>query len=79
MLAAPPAAITMFQIVSALEGSLAPVECVDRPGTCRRSADCAARKLWLELSDAQIAILKKTTLRTLVDWADSQQQPDYCI
>jgi len=75
----PPSRITMFQIVSALEGSIVPVECVDDSGACDRSADCAARKLWQELYNAQKAVLTKTTLQVLVDRADSKKQPDYSI
>jgi Rrf2 family transcriptional regulator, cysteine metabolism repressor len=75
----PPGHITMFQIISALEGSIVPVECVDNPDACERSAMCAARKLWEELYHAQIAVLKKKTLQALVDAEDSKKQLDYSI
>jgi Rrf2 family cysteine metabolism transcriptional repressor len=76
---APPGSITMFQIVSALEGSIVPVECVNNSNACKRSGECAARRLWQELYDAQTAVLKKTTLQALVDWADEEKQFDYSI
>ena len=79
MLEVPPSRITMFQIVSALEGSTVPVECVDKSDACDQSAACAARKLWQELYNAQVAVLKKTTLQTLVDWAESKKPLDYSI
>ncbi len=75
----PPSRITMFEIVSALEGSIVPVDCVDKSDSCGESAACAARKLWMQLYHAQIEVLKKTTLQTLVDWADSKKPPDYSI
>src|SRR3974390_992729 len=44
-LARAPSDITVLDILSTLEGSLAPVECVDRPKVCSRSANCGARDL----------------------------------
>jgi Rrf2 family transcriptional regulator, cysteine metabolism repressor len=74
-----PGSITMLQIMCALEGSIAPVECVSSSDTCDRSDFCAARKLWQELHNAQEAVLKKTTLQSLLDIEDSQKEFDYCI
>lgn len=71
--------ITMFQIISALEGSMVPVDCVDNSDTCERSGVCAARTLWKELYNAQIAVLKKTTLQSLVDVEDNVKSLNYCI
>jgi Rrf2 family cysteine metabolism transcriptional repressor len=75
----PPSSITMFQIVSALEGPIVPVECVDTYVACKQSSACAARWLWKKLYNAQISVLRKTTLQTLVDLADSEKQIDYSI
>src|SRR5450830_1766535 len=44
-----PSEITVLEILYALEGPLAPVECVDRPEVCSRSVNCGARDLWTEL------------------------------
>ena len=43
-----PSQITLFDIVVSLEGSLAPVECVERHEACSRSVgvSCAARGAW---------------------------------
>jgi Rrf2 family transcriptional regulator, cysteine metabolism repressor len=76
---ASPSAITMLQIVSALEGSIAPVSCIENPGSCERSGGCAARKLWQELHNAQVDVLKKTTLQSLLDIEDASKPVDYCI
>jgi Rrf2 family protein len=74
-----PSKITMLQIVSALEGSIVPVECIEKSSVCGRSAACAARKLWQELYNAQVEVLKKTTLQSLVDWTETEQPVDYSI
>jgi Rrf2 family transcriptional regulator, cysteine metabolism repressor len=71
--------ITMFQIVQALEGSIAPVDCVESSGACERSGYCASRKLWQDLYSSQVEILKKTTLQSLVDMDDSLKPADYSI
>jgi len=74
-----PENITMIQIVQALEGSLAPVDCIDRSDVCDRSEFCASRQLWQDLYKAQTEILKKTTLQTLLDREDWLMRTDYCI
>jgi Rrf2 family transcriptional regulator, cysteine metabolism repressor len=76
---AAPSTITMLQIVSALEGSIAPVNCVENSENCERSGGCAARKLWQELHDAQIEVLKRTTLQSMLDLENASQPLDYCI
>jgi len=75
-----PKKITMYQIVTALEGSIAPAECIDTPECCSRTATCAARKFWVKLHDAQMNVLTKTTLQDLLDMEiSSGQQIDYSI
>lgn len=66
-----PGNITIFEIVSALEGSIAPVNCVDKPGSCERSPICSSRKVWCEMHEAQVKVLKNTTLQSLLDMEDS--------
>ncbi len=66
-LAKDPAEIKLSEIVRLLEGSLAPVECVDNPEVCRRSKTCAARDVWLRLKQATDGVLESTTLQDLAD------------
>ncbi len=70
-LARDPEDIKLGEIVRLLEGSLAPVECVDNPKTCRRSNACAARDVWSRLKDAMDEVLESTTLQ---DLAERQRQ-----
>lgn len=74
-----PRKITLYQIVTALEGSIVPVECVDDPECCNRSTTCAARKFWVRLHEAQMNILTKTTLQDLLDMEAATGQIDYSI
>ncbi len=71
VLAKPPAAITMKEIIGALEGSLCLVDCVDHPEACERSESCASRDLWGEASQI---FAKKLESLTLADMLDRQKQ-----
>ena len=62
-----PEEIKLSEIVRLLEGSLAPVECVDNPRACRRSQACAARDVWSQLKEAIDGVLESTTLDDLVE------------
>lgn len=70
-LAKKPEDIRLLEIVRLLEGSLAPVECVDNPETCQRSEFCATRDVWGRLEEVMDNALGATTLKDLVE---SQQR-----
>ncbi len=67
LLAKPPAAIKLSDIVRALDGSLAPVECVDDPELYPRSSFCAAHELWKEVNRAVCGVLESVTLKDFVE------------
>lgn len=71
MLARPATDITARQVLHALEGSLAPVECLDDSGLCSRSRECVARELWQRMEYSLEEILSQTSLEQL---AQRQQQ-----
>ncbi len=66
-LARPPEEITLSLVIQVLEGSMAPVECVDNPGICTRSDQCAARDVWSEVKAAVTGVLESTTLRDMME------------
>ncbi len=66
-LAKSPQEIKLSEIIQLLEGSLAPVECVNNPKLCSRSELCVARDVWSELKEAMNGILEATTLQDLVE------------
>jgi Rrf2 family protein len=66
-LARPPREIKLSEIVLLLEGSLAPVECVNDPKYCPRSASCVTRDVWSEMKEAMNSVLESTTLQDLVE------------
>ena len=73
VLTRPPAAITMRHIVEALEGSLAPVECVDHPEKCEKICSCATREVWKKMKHAMVDILDATTLENLSEFQNEMQ------
>ena len=74
-LARPPSEVTVLDILCTLEGSLAPVECVDRPEVCSRSANCAARDLWAELGGMVTEFLGSITLEDLRERQRVKDEP----
>ena len=66
-LAKPPEEIRLDEVIQLLEGSTAPVECVDNPETCTRSELCVTREVWGELKKAINGVLESITLQDLVE------------
>ncbi|MFH2007005.1 MAG: Rrf2 family transcriptional regulator [bacterium] len=74
-----PKDIRISEIVSALEGALAPVECCQSPEVCDRSHHCAAQVLWNQLAAAIQDTLDSTTLADLVaSQARLDAEPPFC-
>ena len=76
MLTRPPAQVTMDEVVLALEGQIAPMDCFfdDREGRvlCSHQADgqhCATKLLWTRVQLGVIESLQRTTLAELVAFA----------
>ena len=66
-LAKPPAEIKLSQVINILEGSMAPVECLNRTDVCDRVQTCATRDLWGEVKLAIDSVLEANTLEDLVE------------
>jgi Rrf2 family protein len=86
-LARPPEDITVRDVVEAIEGSIAPVACVDAAAGagagecgdnlsgCVRATTCAATRVWLKLRDDIAASLSAFTLAALAHEARELGQP----
>ncbi len=75
-LARAPEEIRLSEVVRLLEGSVAPVECVDNPEACNRSELCVTRDIWGELKQAIDGVLESTTLKDLVERQKRKKQPE---
>jgi Rrf2 family cysteine metabolism transcriptional repressor len=74
-----PDQIKLLDIVTALEGSLAPVECIEKESTCRKTNHCTARKVWKKMHDVQINFLSSITLQDLLDMEAHAKTENYAI
>jgi Rrf2 family transcriptional regulator, cysteine metabolism repressor len=81
-LARPPAEIAMLDVVEALEGPIAPMECfhADREGRvlCSHEVDagaCATKLLWTRVHGGVTKALTGTTLAELVEFAGPPAVP----
>ncbi len=63
----PPSAIRLSEVIQLLEGSIAPVECVNNSKICPRSSLCVTRDIWDEMKKAMSDVLASTTLQDLVE------------
>jgi Rrf2 family protein len=73
MLARPAAQITMAEVVQALEGSIAPIECISEAAdgsiVCTRESGphvCPTKLLWTRVRFSIISTLRETTLADLL-------------
>jgi len=66
-LAKPADKIRLSEVIKLLEGSIAPVECVNNPAACLRYEFCVTRDIWSEMARAINTILESTTLHDLVE------------
>jgi Rrf2 family cysteine metabolism transcriptional repressor len=74
LLARSPTEITMAEVVEALEGSIAPIECISQAAdgsiVCSRESDpghvCPTKLLWTRVRGAIVRTLQDTTLADLV-------------
>ena len=69
-----PEEIKLREVIQLLEGTIAPVECVDDPGVCDRSSSCATRDIWVEMQKAMDGVLEATTLRDLMERQREKEQ-----
>lgn len=63
----PPAEITLWDVISALDSHTAPVDCVADPQTCDRAGDCLTRSIWTLLDGRLKEFWTGFTLAELVD------------
>ncbi|NOZ22532.1 MAG: RrF2 family transcriptional regulator [Planctomycetes bacterium] len=75
-LARSPSHIDLYEVFAALEGSAAPVDCVDHPEGCPMKSVCPTRDTWVELKEAVENVLKNTTLQDLAKRKRQKTEPE---
>lgn len=66
-LAKEPQQIRLDEVMTVLEGPLAPVDCLRDNKSCPRSGLCATQDIWDEMGKAMSRVLESTTLQDLVE------------
>ncbi|HAZ31586.1 MAG TPA: AsnC family transcriptional regulator, partial [Dehalococcoidia bacterium] len=75
-LARSPSDIKLSEIIQIMEGSTAPLECVDDAGVCSRADLCITREIWGEMKKAMDGVLESTTLQDLVERQKRKEQSE---
>ena len=77
-LSRPAGEITMAEVVSALEGHLAPIECITPEGMCSREAKgdapCPTKLLWTRVQGSIVRTLSDMTLEDLIPNTKKERQ-----
>ena len=71
MLAKPPEAITVGEIVRVLEGGINLSSCIENPEVCDKTSDCLTRGLWEETTKAMYEKLNSATLSKMINEGSS--------
>ena len=79
VLARAPNQIAISDILHCVEGPISTVECVEDSSRCSRTADCAAREVWMRVEQAIENVLNSITLQDVADMASGKKQSDYQI
>ena len=59
--------LRLSEAISALEGSLAPIACLDDPAGCPKTTSCCLRPVWQEIEAATLRILDGITIADLAE------------
>jgi Rrf2 family protein len=62
-----PNEVKLSEVMIALEGSLAPIACVDDPEACTRTGGCVQREVWEQVRDATQEILERVSIGDLAE------------
>jgi Rrf2 family protein len=59
--------VKLSEVMVSLEGSLAPIACVDDPDACTKDGGCVQREVWAQVRDATQEILESVSIGDLAD------------
>lgn len=62
-----PREVKLSEVIVALEGSLAPIACVDDPDSCTKTGGCVQRAVWEQVRDATLDILEHVSIADLAE------------
>jgi Rrf2 family protein len=59
--------LRLSEVIAALEGSLAPIACLDDPEGCPKATSCSLRPVWQEIEAATMRVLESITIADLAE------------
>lgn len=68
--------IKLSEVITLLEGPIAPVDCANDAKACSRSDLCVTRDVWIELKTAINGVLESITLNDLVERHKQKGRPE---
>ena len=68
-----PEQIKLSEVVSLLEGTIMPVDCITDPECCERADSCVTRDIWSDMKDAIDKTLNSVTLQDLLEREKSKE------
>ena len=66
VLSRPPYGVTLKDIITAVEGSVALVDCTKDPAVCKRSVECLSRDVWSRVAFSFAQVLDSFTLESMI-------------
>ena len=66
LLARPAKQLRLGMIIRALDGSLAPVRCVDNPTNCHRTTTCVTREVWTQIKESVETVIDTISVADLL-------------
>lgn len=79
MLAKDPSEYTVGMILRLMEGSLAPVSCLENEDVCDRASRCVTLEVWEKIQEAVESVVDHITLADLVAKYQEKTEPIYII
>ncbi len=76
----PASKITLLEIMEAVDGPVAVLDCVLDPGACNRADYCECLGIWREVNEAIVKTLERYTLADLIDKTkQASRQEGLCL
>jgi Rrf2 family protein len=71
--------LRLSEVIAALEGSLAPIACLDDPDGCPKASNCSLRSVWQEIEAATMRVLDGITIADLAERERTSAAARYSI
>ncbi len=65
--------ITILDIITALEGPIVLVDCLEKSGSCDRNGSCVTREVWEQVENSMKKTMASITLQDLVEKEESHK------